>query len=146
MRSNICSCEDELLDAMARGYIPSELQMHVDGCASCSELHLVAGALLDDRREAVAEAPVPSAGAMWCRMQVRLRHEAQTASRRSLMVGQAMTLAVAIFFTATLFGADFMVEVRQVASIISWSSPVFIAIASWLLLAPIAGYVAVRQK
>jgi hypothetical protein len=141
-----CLREDELLDALGRGFIGAELASHVDGCPSCSELRLVAGALLDDRTEAIKEAAVPASGTMWWRMQLRRRQEAQSATRRSLLLGQAVTLSIAIVLVAALFGADLAVGVREVIVSIRLSTPLMIALATWFLLAPIAGWVAIRQK
>lgn len=141
-----CLREDELLDALGRGFIGPELTSHVDGCPSCSELRLVAGALLDDRTEAIQEAAVPAAGTMWWRMQLRRRQEAQATTRRSLLFGQAVTLSIAIALVAALFGADLAVGVREVITSIRLSTPLMIALATWSLLAPIAGWVAIRQK
>jgi hypothetical protein len=141
-----CLREDELLDALGRGFIGPELKSHVDGCPSCSELRLVAGALLDDRTEAIKEAAVPASGTMWWRMQLRRRQEAQSATRRSLLLGQAVTLSIAIVLVAALFGADLAVGVREVIVSIRLSTPLMIALATWFLLAPIAGWVAIRQK
>jgi predicted anti-sigma-YlaC factor YlaD len=141
-----CPHEGELLDAFGRGFIGPELAAHVEECHSCREIHLVAGALLDERVQAITEAPVPSAATMRWRMQVRLRQEAETTARRSLLVGQALTLAVAMALIAWLFGADVRVGVREAIAWIRLSTPVLIALATWLLLAPIAGYVAITQK
>ncbi|MFP5246483.1 MAG: hypothetical protein ACLGH0_07285 [Thermoanaerobaculia bacterium] len=110
-----CHREDELLDALGRGFIGAELDAHVAGCASCSELRLVAGALLDDRVVAAKEAAVPSAGAMWWRMQLRRRHDAQAAARQSLMIGQAITLLVGVVLIASLFGADIVAGVKAMS-------------------------------
>lgn len=147
MTGDRCQREDELLDALGRGLVGRELSQHLESCASCSELRLVAGALLDDRHEAAKEAAVPAAGTMWWRMQLRRRHEAQAAARRSLLIGQAMTLLVAIALVGAIFGADLMLGIREVVTSLRFgSSTVLIALATWLLLAPIAGWVAVRQK
>ena len=146
MSAKRCDRENELLDALERGFVPSDLEAHITTCGSCAELRLVAGALLDDRMHAITEASVPSAGTMWWRMLVRHRHDVEAASRRSLMVGQALTLAVAIGLMGLFFGADVMAEVRKIAAAIRVSTPLLLALATWILIAPIAGWVAIRQK
>ncbi|HEX2122336.1 MAG TPA: hypothetical protein VHL59_11895 [Thermoanaerobaculia bacterium] len=149
MSAERCLREDELLDALGRRFVGPELEAHVASCPSCSELQMVAGALLDDRAQAMMEAPVPSAGTMWWRMQMRHRQEAQAMARRSLLVGQAVTLAVAIALVVSLFGASFALELREVREVLASvrvSTPLLLAIATWVLIAPIAGYVAIRQK
>ena len=146
MNAERCPREDELLDALGRRFIGPELAEHVAECAACAELELVAGAVLDDRSHAIAEAPVPAAGTMWWRMQLRHRHEAQATARRSLLIGQAVTLAVAIVLLVAFFGADLAGDIRQVIATVDLKAPVTLVLATWALLAPIAGWVAVRQK
>jgi predicted anti-sigma-YlaC factor YlaD len=146
MNARVCHREDELLDALGRGFVGPELTSHVAACAACGELRLVAGALLDEQREAVTEAPVPSARTMWWRMQMRHRQETQARARRSLLIGQAMTLTIAVMVVGTLFGTSVAAEMRHVADTIKLSAPLLLALTVWLLLAPLAGWVAIRQK
>jgi hypothetical protein len=140
-----CSHEDELLDALERGYLGADLEAHVAGCASCSELRLVAGALLDDRATAMLEAPIPSAGAMWWRMRIRERQDAATTARRSLYIGQAVTVAIAVALVVTFFGGEIGAGVRNLISAIRFSTPLLLAMALVLSL-PIAGWLAVRHS
>ncbi len=156
MNATQCHRENELLDALGSGYVGAELAMHVAECVSCSELHLVAGALLNEKVQAAAEAPVPASGTMWWRMQLRRRQEAQAAARRTLVVGQAMTLSVAIGLVVAFFGSELMSGVRASFSSMPFSMPsiqftmpsmvLLVVLGSWLLIAPIAGWVAMRQK
>ena len=142
----ICQREDELLDALGRGFVGPELTAHVDQCPSCSELRLVAGAVLDDRRQAFTEAPLPSSGTMLWRMKMRHRQEAEATARRSLLIGQAATLAIAITLLVAIFGTNLAGEAAQVIAAIRVSTPLLFTLATWALVAPIAGYVALRQK
>jgi hypothetical protein len=141
-----CPFEDDLLDALGRGFLGAELEAHAAACEACGELRLVAGALLDDRSHAVAEAAVPSAGAMWWRLQIRRRYDASTAARRSLFIGQAATLVVALALVLVFFGTGVASELRHLASIIRINTPLVVLLATSLLAAPIAGWVAIRQK
>jgi len=141
-----CQREDELLDALGRGFIGEELESHIASCSACGELRLVAGAFLDDRVEAFKEAALPSAGTMWWRMRVRERHDAEATARRSLFIGQAMTLMVALSLVVLYFGTDVATTVRHIIATIRLSTPLLLALATWALLAPIAGWVAIRQK
>ena len=141
-----CVRENELLDALGRGFVGAELESHVASCESCGELRLVAGALLDDRAEAMIEAPIPSSGTMWWRMRVRHRHDAQATARRSLLIGQAATLVIAFILVAAFFGTDLTYAVRDMIATIRLSTPLLLAFATVLLMAPIAGWVALRQK
>jgi hypothetical protein len=146
VNATLCPREDELLDALGRGLVGPELSAHVAGCGSCSELRVVAGAVLEDRREAIAAAPLPSSGTMLWRMKMRHHQEAQAAARRSLLIGQAATLAVAITLLVALFGTNLAFEAREVIAAIRVSTPLLFTLATWVLVAPIAGYVAMRQK
>jgi predicted anti-sigma-YlaC factor YlaD len=143
-QANVCPREDELLDALGAGFIGEELESHIATCAACRELRLVAGALLDERVQAVTEAALPSSGTMLWRMQMRRRQEAQAAARRSLLIGQAVTLAAALVFT--LLGGTLAGEAVNVIASIKLSTPLLLAVAIWLLAAPIAGWVLIRQK
>ena len=146
MSTERCPREDELLDALGRAYVGTELESHVASCTVCSELRLVAGALLDDRTQTMIEAPIPSAGTMWWRMRVRHRHEIEATARRSLLIGQAATLVIALALVALFFAGDLAVAVRSIAATIRISTPLLAALATYVLLAPIAGWVALRQK
>lgn len=146
MNAEPCLYEEELLDSLGRGFVGSELVSHIETCPSCTELHTVAGALLDERVHAMTEAAVPSAGTMWWRLQVRARHDAAAAARRSLLLGQAATLVIALSLMGWVFGGDIAVGVRQVIATLRVSTPLMLVVATWLVLAPIAGYVAIRQK
>ena len=140
-----CHFEDELIDAIGRGFINAELTGHVATCASCTELQLVAGAVLEDRREAMIEATVPNSGTMWWRMQVRLRQEAQATARRTLLIGQAATILIAVALTASLLGVEITSGVRQVIASVELSTRMLIVLTAALLLAPIAGWAAIKQ-
>jgi hypothetical protein len=137
-----CPREPELLDALGRGLVGAELTAHVDACPACTELRMVAGALLDERLDAMAEAPVPAPGTIWWRMQMRQRHDVQVTARRFLFIGQALTLAIAIALTARFFGADITMAVRDVVASIHLTKPVLIALAASLVLAPLGSWVA----
>lgn len=141
-----CEREDELLDALGVGFIGEELESHIASCAACAELRLVAGALLDERVQAVTEAALPSSGTMLLRMQMRRRQEAQATARRSLLIGQAVTLAAAVVLVFTLLGGNLAGEAVNVIASIKLSTPLLLAVAAWLLAAPIAGWVLIRQK
>lgn len=141
-----CPREDELLDALGRGYVGAELGAHVTDCIPCTELNTVAGELLRDRTAAIMEAPVPSAGTMLWRIRVRQRQEAESAARRSLLIGQAVTLLVAFGLVMSFFGSHLTFAVRDLVATIRLSTPLLLAFATWALIAPIAGWLAIRQK
>jgi predicted anti-sigma-YlaC factor YlaD len=144
--TNACPREDELLDALGAGFIGEELESHIRTCAACGELRLVAGALLDERVQAVTEAALPSSGTMLWRMQMRRRQEAQEAARRSLLIGQGVTLAAALVLIFTLLGGHLAGEAVSLFASIKLSTPLLLAVVAWLVAAPIAGWVLLRQK
>ena len=141
-----CPREAELLDALGAGFIGEELESHIRTCAACGELCLVAGALLDERVQAVTEAALPSSGTMLWRMQMRRRQEAQAAARRSLLIGQVVTFAAAVVLVFTLLGGTLAGEAVNVIAAIRLSPPLLLAVGIWLLAAPIAGWMLIRQK
>lgn len=144
--ANACPREGELLDALGAGFIGEELESHIATCAACGELRLVAGALLDERVQAVTEAALPSSGTMLWRMQMRRRQEAQATARRSLLIGQAVTLAAALVLLFTLLGRTLAGEAVNVIASIQLSTPLLLAVVIWLLAVPIAGWFLIRQK
>jgi hypothetical protein len=81
-----CPREREVLDALSSNRWPDrlgdELSNHVDRCAFCKDLGLVAEALRADFSTAIEQARVPSAGLVWWRAEIRARQDSiQTASR-----------------------------------------------------------------
>jgi hypothetical protein len=81
-----CPREREVLDALSSNRWPDrlgdDLSKHVEGCAFCKDLGLVAQALSADFSTAIEQAKVPSAGLVWWRAEIRARQDSiQTASR-----------------------------------------------------------------
>lgn len=146
MSSDRCVREEELLEALIRGYLAADLGAHVAGCSACSELRLVAGAVRDDRVGAMAEAPVPSAATVWWRVQLRERQRREARARRSLMIGQAATLSVAVVLILALFGPDVFSGVTKMIATLGLSTPMLLAIGIAVSLAPIGGYLAIAEK
>ncbi len=141
-----CLREDELLDALTRGYVGPDLEAHIAACESCAELHIVAGAVLEDRAHAMAEAPVPSSATMLWRMKARHRQELAAQARRTLLFGQAATLLVAVTLALAFFGRNLAASMYNAWAAMSLSTPLMLVLALWIVAAPIAGWVAVRQR
>ncbi|HVE70413.1 MAG TPA: hypothetical protein VNI54_03520 [Thermoanaerobaculia bacterium] len=141
-----CERQDELLDALGRGFVGPELDAHTTACNDCGEIRLVAAALLDDNAQAMSEAHLPSSGTMWWRMRVRHRHDVASRARVAMLVGQAATVFVALALVVTFFGSDLAIELRQLVTTIRLSTPLLAAAATLLSLVPLAGWVAIRQK
>lgn len=146
MNAQHCDREGELLDSLGGGFVGAELRAHVETCVSCSELHVVAGALLDERAHAMMEAPIPSGGSVWWRMRVRHRHDAEASARRTLLIGQAATLTIALSLLFVFFGSELLVAARHLIATVRLSTPLLLVLATWVLVVPVAGWVAIRQK
>ena len=70
----------------------------------------------------------------------------QSTARRSLLIGQAVTLAAAVVLVFILLGGHLAGEAMNVIASIKLSTPLLLAVAIWLLAVPIAGWVLLRQK
>lgn len=68
------------------------------------------------------------------------------AARRLGLERQAVTLAAAVVLVFTLLGGNLAGEAVNVIAWIRLSPPLLLAVAIWLLAAPIAGWVLIRQK
>ena len=83
-----CEREHEVLDALSAGRWPEAvdraLRDHVDGCGDCRDLVTVAAAMIDDRREAETQVDLPSSGAVWWRMQLRMERESKQAAEKTV--------------------------------------------------------------
>lgn len=146
--SRQCARETDLLDALQAGYVTAELSHHLKACADCRELESVAAALLDDRATNLSEARIPSSGTMWWRMQIRLRGDAETRTRRALVIGQGLTILVALGLIVTLLGDWLLPGITSPFSGISLTTPIvtLVVLAVLALVAvPVAGWIAVHR-
>ena len=88
-----CPREQEVFDAIATGRWPersdAELRSHVSACASCGDLAMVAGPLIEARDAAWQDARVPASGTVWWRAQMRARREAARKAARPMTLVQA---------------------------------------------------------
>ena len=66
-------------------------------CGICADLIEVGIALTRDREGAVRSAPVPPSGAVWWRMQLRMRREAELSARRTVTLVQGAILGTCSF-------------------------------------------------
>ncbi len=96
MADHECPFETQLLDTLHRsGWAGADagLQAHAGTCDRCAALLAVAVPLLEEGREAVGEARVPPAAAMWWRLRLRARREASEAAARPISAFQWLALA-----------------------------------------------------
>ena len=99
-----CPREAEVGRAVARprglACADAELRRHVDACADCADVVLLASLLRADRDEALREVRVPAAGQIWWRAALRAHAEASDAARRPLIWLQGIAAACAVALTA----------------------------------------------
>lgn len=162
-----CGREQELLDALSSSRWPTrcdpELRAHVEACAVCADTLAVALLLLTEGHVAYASARVPSSGTVWWRAQMRARQEAARAASRPITIVQtiAFTCGAALITVAAFWarpslpsswewlqhlagsvrsGAAWLASVESLSppSLLPW-----IVLAMWLVLAPVAIYLAV---
>jgi hypothetical protein len=164
-----CQFEQELLDTVATRRWPeradAQLREHVAQCALCADVAEIAGAFLEDRECARAEAVVPSSSAVWWRAQIRAREEAARMAARPLLAVQALaTVVVAVVAIAlapaasawirgslAAFGAaDFWALPRDLS--LSWivgaaayTTLPLLAVGIWVVLAPVVVYLALDE-
>lgn len=165
-----CPFETDVLDALASHRWPArageDLRAHVAACESCRDLAETAGALLREHDTAYAEARVPSPAFVWHRAQLRAREEAARAATRPIgfVQGVAFACGIALALGAAMWGlpllsawtpdvpallARFPAVTAPDIDLVALTSntTVQVAMAVWLLLlAPIAGYLALSRE
>ena len=148
MAKRNCDREFEVLECAASGRVGEELRAHIASCESCGELFDVAGAVAGDRAALMRNAHPPSAGLVWWRAHMRAQREAAQAAVRAGTFVQVGLLATAIVAALVILGIS--IDIHAVFASIVASSQRFavplIALAAWLILAPVAVYFAVTEK
>jgi hypothetical protein len=158
-----CLREADVVDAIAAGswpdQAPAELHAHVATCAVCADLALVAAGLHEDgvaAREALAAVPLPSAGQVWWRAELRARQEKALLAQRPIAAVQVVALvAVGLMLASGLwaFAPDAWTWLTQagteavVASardLTGWGLLVVGAVAFWVIVAPVAVLMVLR--
>jgi hypothetical protein len=155
-----CAHEQTIVDLIVAGGRFEEsddsLRAHVANCRACAETLELARLLQDDQKALCAEAPVPSAGAVWWRATIRARAEAARAAGQPITLLQGIAAAAAVGLFVALAGAWW----RSVAPGGTWFErfdefvsrsasvpvPLFLSLllvlAACLIVAPIAVYLA----
>lgn len=164
-----CPREQDVLDALASRRWPSRgdpaLAVHVAECGICADLVTVARAFLDG--DALPEEPardLPPPSLVWWRAQLRAREEAARAAARPLRAVQGAALVCGALLALVLlagsgpylsnwFGPiaaratarlpDVDAQALSQAAFAAFASPgVQLAAAAWLVLGPLAVYLA----
>ena len=150
----------------------ASLRAHADACEVCREVVAVAALLkedYDEAREAIArrDVPLPSAGQIWWRAAVHARADAAQAAARPLVWGYGVAAACAVALLIAGAGMlwpsvvpvfDFMTaQVEWVPPVAASATdalmatlrarlPIVIAVAAFLVAAPVALYFALREE
>jgi hypothetical protein len=168
MRRAECPHEGSVLESVQTGQWPDhcrdELRQHVACCPLCRDLVDTAGPILDAGRDARLEATVPSADLVWWRAQFRARRDAACEAARPVALAHAASLALATVTALGLLVWSWPWLATSAASVIRelpvlerelaplgptlagfTSRTLVIVLAAWLLLAPVAIYIALSD-
>ncbi len=167
-----CSWEQDVLDAVASRRWPARcdeaLRRHVAACPVCADLVDVAGVLLEDSNAERDRLPLPPAGLVWWRAQLRAREDAARAAARPLSLAPQVALAFACAALVMGLMAVTPAVWAWVVGARSWVSAIALpaidaraageaalaalanrgvqlAAAAWLVLAPVALYLALTD-
>jgi hypothetical protein len=151
-----CEFEADVLTAVMQSCWPdrvdAELRAHVSGCAICSDVAAIAGAIDDDRTAMRACAAVPDSGLVWWRAQMRARREAAAAAGRPITAVQVIAFACAMAVlgacfgaTSTWFQAALHTLIPSLTALIAGHGLLVLAMAAVLLLVPAGVYFAMLK-
>ena len=149
MIANECRREPDVLEAVQVGRCDDDLRLHIDSCTSCGDLFEVGTLLFSEGRSTAREARVDSSGLAWWRIQLRLRREAARTADRALTTVQAASLTIAVILGLAIFGTQFFLDVLSVENLSTfahWGTPLVVAIAATVILAPLAIVLAVAER
>ena len=161
MKITECQFEAEALGAVLEGRWPDgadpALRAHAAQCPICAETAAVAGAIGAAREETREQAPIPDAGRVWWRAQLRMRREAARAAGRPITAAQVLAFACAAgvlgacfgatsswlqsavqAFGAALGGLELGLLASSAAALVAEHSGLFLAAGAALLLVPAA--------
>jgi hypothetical protein len=167
--SLFCAREPEVLDAVASGRLSrqhgaeSNLFAHIAECDSCRDLADVTQALFEEQEAAWAEPAVPTADVVWLRAQLRARAEATRLASRPVAIVQAIGVACAAGAIAGVVGSgvwwlrSWATWLSEAATVLATGPSsidmmglavrgVLLAAAVWLVLAPVAVYLAATDE
>lgn len=164
----VCRFEDDVLTAVRAGCWPKRaddhLQAHVAECPGCAEVVEVGSLLADEWEAARIEAQVPHASLVWWRAERRAREEAVREATWPVRSAHVVAVECVVVLLAALgwVGADWLLEQRAwLATFVSslgvspaelrgastlLVSAVGLAVASSLVIAPVALYLAFARE
>jgi hypothetical protein len=143
----------------------SDVRQHVAGCDSCRDLVLVMSALREARARACRDAPLPSAGLVWWRAQLRDRQQAARQAVAPVAAVHAAALLAVILLAVVLVATvarsagtvsvtDYlptMPSLGEGGQLVTDPSPLLwyglaLGATAWLILGPVALYFALRRE
>ncbi|HVP47040.1 MAG TPA: hypothetical protein VMT32_10675 [Bryobacteraceae bacterium] len=169
MRPVECEFEAEVLAAVLQSRWPervdASLRAHVAGCAICSDVAAIAGAVDEAREETRAQATIPDSGRVWWVAQMRARREAAKAAGRPITGVQVIALACAMGLLGACFGAtstwfqsalgrmvssmaglDMKAWLPAVTALVAGHAALVAGMAAVILLVPAAVWLAVLRE
>jgi len=97
MKAPQCEKEPAVTELLQSGRWPeacdAALRSHVESCAVCSEVALVAGLLREENAALLADVKLPDAGLVWWKAQLRARREAAEFAARPIALAERFALA-----------------------------------------------------
>jgi hypothetical protein len=138
-----CGREPEIVGMITAGgehdALADELTQHLHDCADCRDAAAVASAVRSEREAAWHDA-VPTADIVWFRAQLKARAEAAEFAARPVFVVHALAAACLVGVVAGVIGT---MGTFDIASVLGRG--ILLAFAVWLVMAPIAVYLAATE-
>ena len=147
-----CPREFEVVESVTSSRWPeacgSELRDHVSSCATCKDVVWVASALQQERQSELQRAPIPSAGLVWWRAELRARREAVRAAERPMTLVHSLAAASAVGVLLALAGSllPFVRELLTAFTNLPELGLLIGGLATLLIVAPVAVYFVLSDK
>jgi hypothetical protein len=144
MKYEECPFEVEVLAGVVKD---PDLLAHIKSCAVCSEAATLMQAFDAARDRSRAEAPIPDAGQIWWRAQLRARREAVRTAGRPIAIAQVFALVCAAVLLASFFGAaaGWFQAAASKMTLFTEHWPLIATMAALVLLVPTAVYFALGR-
>jgi hypothetical protein len=153
-----CPRESDVLDALTSARWPHrvnrELARHVEACAICTDLVVVAAAMRDEQAVAWQQTNIPSSGQVWWRAEMRARQEAIREASRPIAIAQGVAALLALGLTAaagwfagrSIYGraSSFVTDTPTLG--LPLALPLIAALAVLLVIAPFAVYLVLSDE
>lgn len=153
-----CEREDELTEVIRDGRWPalakSELAQHARSCAACTDVVIVATAIVEDQQRALRSASVATPGAAWWRVQRRAAAETVRTANRTVFAVQLMSCIAALAIAVTVIGTtgEWRAWLQALVRYVTFDgvqlvnvAPLALAMIACVTLAPVAVYLAFER-